>query len=179
MSGRRSIRSPTDRALVLAAQEQLIVLLEALPPHTRGALMAKDVITLADGACESVAEAKLLWILLSHGVQEISTQHRVVVNGRRYFVDCALPAVKIAIEFDGRTKRGSTPHDQDRADYEMALRQRDLEAADWTVIRLKWEDLIRPEAVAAQVINRAAHLNRRLAINERQASRLAALQRAD
>ena len=58
---------------------------------------------------------------------EVVTQYEIVVNGRRYFADIAIPGLMIIFEFDGIGKLG-----KNEADFAQAKRewiQRENESA--------------------------------------------------
>ena len=126
--------------------------LDDTPRNTRGRGQARWIIGHADAGCESPGEALVLLALLRAGIEGMTTQEEVHVAGHTYFVDIALPTLKIAIEFDGRIKYGDTVdevHDSIEAEQR---RQRDLERAGWTVIRVRWSDLRVIDEVVAQVL---------------------------
>mgnify|MGYP003082892854 FL=1 len=126
--------------------------LEDTPRNARGRRQARWIIDHADAGCESPGEALVLLALLRAGIVGISTQEEVHIDGRTYFIDIALPDLKITIEFDGRIKYGETVdqvHDSIEAEQR---RQRDLERAGWKVIRVRWSDLTLIDEVVAQVV---------------------------
>ena len=126
--------------------------LDATPRNTRGRGHARWIVDHADAGCESPGEALVLLALLRAGIAGLTTQEEVCIDGRTYFIDIALPALKIAIEFDGRIKYGETVsqvHDSIEAEQR---RQRDLERAGWKVIRVRWSDLTLIDEVVAQVV---------------------------
>ena len=126
--------------------------LDATPRNTKGRGHARWIVAHADAGCESPGEALVLLALLRAGIAGLTTQEEVCVDGRMYFIDIALPALKIAIEFDGRIKYGETVsqvHDSIEAEQR---RQRDLERAGWKVIRVRWSDLTLIDEVVAQVV---------------------------
>ena len=126
--------------------------LDDTPRNTRGRGQARWIIDHADAGCESPGEALVLLALLRAGIEGMTTQEEVHVAGHTYFVDIALPDLKIAIEFDGRIKYGDTVdevHDSIEAEQR---RQRDLERAGWKVIRVRWSDLTLIDEVVAQVL---------------------------
>ena len=126
--------------------------LDATPRNTRGRGHARWIVDHADAGCESPGEALVLLALLRAGIAGLTTQEEVCIDGRTYFIDIALPALKIAIEFDGRIKYGETVsqvHDSIEAEQR---RQRDLERAGWKVIRVRWSDLKLIDEVVAQVM---------------------------
>lgn len=122
------------------------------PRNTIGRERARWVINSADAGCESPGESLVLLALLRAGINGMTTQEEVHINDHTYFIDIALPDLKIAIEFDGRIKYGETVdqvHDCIEAEQR---RQRDLERAGWTVIRVRWSDLRVIDEVVAQAL---------------------------
>lgn len=135
--------------------------LDATPRNTRGRGHARWIVDHADAGCESPGEALVLLALLRAGIAGLTTQEEVCIDGRTYFIDIALPELRIAIEFDGRIKYGETVsqvHDSIEAEQR---RQRALERAGWKVIRVRWSDLTLIDEVVAQVVvairSRSAH----------------------
>ena len=126
--------------------------LDDTPRNTRGRGQARWIIDHADAGCESPGEALVLLALLRAGINSITTQEEVHVAGHTYFVDIALPNLKIAIEFDGRIKYGDTVNEVHESIEAEQRRQRDLERAGWTVIRVRWSDLRVIDEVVAQVL---------------------------
>ena len=122
------------------------------PLNTIGRERARWVIDRADAGCESPGEALVLLALLRAGIEGITTQEEVHVAGHTYFVDIALPDLKIAIEFDGRIKYGDTVNEVHESIEAEQRRQRDLERAGWTVIRVRWSDLRVVDEIVAQVL---------------------------
>ena len=126
--------------------------LDDTPRNARGRGQARWIIDHADAGCESPGEALVLLALLHAGINGLATQEEVHIDGHTYFIDIALPDLKIAIEFDGRIKYGETVdqvHDSIEAEQR---RQRDLERAGWKVIRVRWSDLTLINEVVAQVL---------------------------
>lgn len=122
------------------------------PLNTIGRERARWIIDRADAGCESPGESLVLLALLRAGINGMTTQEEVRIAGHTYFIDIALPNLKIAIEFDGRIKYGDTVdevHDSIEAEQR---RQRNLERAGWTVIRVRWSDLRVIDEVVAQVL---------------------------
>ena len=126
--------------------------LDDTPRNTRGRGQARWIIDHADAGCESPGEALVLLALLRAGIEGITTQEEVHVAGHTYFIDIALPNLKIAIEFDGRIKYGDTVDEVHESIEAEQRRQRDLERAGWTVIRVRWSDLRVIDEVVAQVL---------------------------
>lgn len=106
----------------------------------RGRKRAMRILHLADAACETVAEAALLWVLLSVVPERPRSQYPVDRNGRIYFCDFALPGVRIIIEFDGMAKMGNDEAEFRLRRAELMARQRDIEAQGWRFVRVQWRD---------------------------------------
>ena len=122
------------------------------PLNTIGRERARWIIDRADAGCESPGESLVLLALLRAGITDMTTQEEVHVAGHTYFIDIALPNLKIAIEFDGRIKYGDTVDEVHESIEAEQRRQRDLERAGWTVIRVRWSDLRVIDEVVAQVL---------------------------
>ncbi|WP_022867652.1 endonuclease domain-containing protein [Schaalia vaccimaxillae] len=140
-------------------------LLERLSPggdcaHLRGASRAGLLIAGSDAGCESVGEAALLTVLLTLEPQNIRTQYEIVANGNTYFADFALPKWRIVIEFDGVIKMGTNEREFHQAQAELMARQRDLEDAGWTVVRVGWKDLLNLDALRAKLLARILRVQR-------------------
>lgn len=126
--------------------------LDDTPRNARGRRQARWIIDHADAGCESPGEALVLLALLRAGINGLATQEEVHIDGRMYFIDIALPDLKIAIEFDGRIKYGETVNQVHECIEAEQRRQRDLERAGWKVIRVRWSDLKLIDEVVAQVL---------------------------
>lgn len=116
---------------------------------------AEAIIRAADPGCENPAEAALLWVLKTVCSFDAVTQHEVVVNGRRYFVDIALPGLMIIFEFDGIGKLGMTDAEFSEAKREWIQRENDLRSAGWRIYRVSWpdyEDMNRLRAWVAELL---------------------------
>ena len=82
----------------------------------------------------------MLWVLKSVSAFEVVTQFEIIVNGRRYFADIAIPGLMIIFEFDGIGKLGKNEADFARAKREWIQRENDLRSAGWTIYRFSWPD---------------------------------------
>ena len=71
---------------------------------------------------------------------EVVTQFEIIVNGRRYFADIAIPGLMIIFEFDGIGKLGKNEVDFARAKRDWIQRENDLRGAGWTIYRFSWPD---------------------------------------
>ena len=116
---------------------------------------AQCLIAAADPGCDNPAEAALLWVLKSVSAFQVVTQFEIVVNGRRYFADIAIPGLMIIFEFDGIGKLGKNEADFARAKRDWIQRENDLRSAGWTIYRFSWpdyEDLAQLRAWVAQLL---------------------------
>lgn len=117
----------------------------------RGRSQAQWIIAHADAGCASPGEARVLYELCAAGLTGMRTQVEVHTRGRRYFIDCAFPAERVGIEFDGRAKYGDNPGSIHASLSRERERQRHLEAEGWHIIRVGWHDLDQPDELVAQV----------------------------
>lgn len=115
------------------------------------------VLHLADPRIESIGESRTLYLLWNQGLPAPEPQWKVYrpdgrVAGR---ADFALPRHRLLIEFDGAIKyhRYRRPGETIEQMVIREKRREDLlrELTGWTVIRLTWSDLERPEATAARI----------------------------
>ena len=116
---------------------------------------AEALIRAADPGCDNPAEAALLWVLKSVSAFEVVTQFEIVVNGRRYFADIAIPGLMIIFEFDGIGKLGKDDAEFARAKRDWIQRENDLRSAGWTIYRFSWpdyEDLAQLRAWVAELL---------------------------
>ena len=116
---------------------------------------AAALIRAADPGCDNPAEAALLWVVKSVCAFEVVTQYEIVVNGRRYFADIAIPGLMIIFEFDGIGKLGKNDADFAQAKREWIQRENDLRSAGWTIYRVSWpdyEDLVRLRAWVTELL---------------------------
>jgi very-short-patch-repair endonuclease len=94
----------------------------------------------------SAAERLAHRVLRQHRITGWRANHPVLVGGRRYYLDIAFPALRLALEIDGYAYHGPDRFESDRS------RQNDLVLAGWTVLRITWRMLNdEPEAVVAAV----------------------------
>lgn len=169
---------PASRAREARARSGLLECLDSLGAlHGRG--RAGLVLAHADAGCESAGESAALAVLSTIGLLGLQTQHEVIVAGRRYFIDLALPGARIGFEFDGVVKMGKTPEEFRRAQAELMARQRDLEDAGWLIIRIGWNDLLDPRRLRGRVVERITGSGRWKGSRDREAQRLWALMMHD
>lgn len=134
------------------ARHDLLRELASLPRSSRGTSQARWVISHADAGCESPGESRVLHALILAGIKGITTQEEVRCSGHTFFIDIALPGLKIAIEFDGRIKYGDSVQEVHETIEAEQRRARLLQLAGWRIIRIRWSDLRRLDEVVAQVL---------------------------
>ena len=101
---------------------------------------AHTIIEAADGGCDNIFEATVLWIVKSLYSGNVVTQLPIPTDDHIYFGDIALPDLKIIIEPDGRTKFGDSEQEVRENTGKWLTRQHDLTNAGWRVIRVRWHD---------------------------------------
>lgn len=119
-----------------------------------GKARARRLLRLLNPLAESWGESELRFILLTAGFPEPVLQKQIEADGRFYFIDIALPGLMLAIEFDGKMK-----YDGENADvlYGEKKRQDALHRAGWDVMRVRSEELRRPEQIVANLLQRLPH----------------------
>lgn len=114
----------------------------------KGVRQAYQALELSDARAESPPESRLRLQLVQAGLVPVP-QFEVRDAAGRFLarVDLAFPAVKVAIEYDGRAV-----HERDDVFARDRQRQNELVRAGWIVLRYTAADLRRgPTAVVAQV----------------------------
>lgn len=159
-------RTVVDCARLLTARQALVVADSALRrglPHdaldpaleraqgARGIRRAREVLRLADARSESPGESLLRLVVLQSGLPVPELQIPVDTSLGLRYVDLGWSELRVAVEFDGRTKYASSPHGPEEAFYEEKRRQDALEELGWLVVRVMWEDLGNPDALVARL----------------------------
>lgn len=121
--------------------------LENSPGRWGNRQLRRLALRLGDRA-HAESERRLHAILRRAGISGWVPHLNVVVAGRRYELDVALPDARIAIEVDGYAYHsGDDRFQRDRT------RQNALVGAGWRVLRFTWTDLAdRPDYVIAQIL---------------------------
>ena len=102
-----------------------------------------------DGA-DAESERRLHRLLHGAGITGWVAQLPFLAGGRRYYIDLAFPAARLAIEVDGyEYHRGGSRFQDDRT------KQNALMAAGWRVLRFTWADI---EDRPGYVLGRIAEL---------------------
>ncbi|PID97985.1 MAG: hypothetical protein CSA82_01675 [Actinobacteria bacterium] len=111
-------------------------------PHGRGIRRARALINAISGACESLAEGAFLLLLHTHGVEDWVQQLELVVSGKTYFADFAIPSCKLIIEIDGRAKLGENDAEIHNSLRSLMERSNDIESLGWRVIHITAKDIL-------------------------------------
>lgn len=143
-----------SRAREASARATMQRLLDTCGP-TNGSRRALQILQSADAGCENPAEAKLHHLLLQLFPEPLVTQCEQWVGRNRYFIDMALPDRRLAFEFDGMAKLGTTTAEFERAKREMWDRQRDLQDAGWQVVRVRWDEFSDTNRLVGRILRAA------------------------
>lgn len=128
-----------SRARAQTVKVELLARIDGLSGR-KGSKRARVILSLADAACENIAESALLWVLLTVCPYEVEAQHVITVDGRVFFADFAVPQIRLIIEFDGMDKLGSDEREFRVKRRQLMDRQQRLERAGWQVVRVQWSD---------------------------------------
>lgn len=114
----------------------------------RGVVRARRRVSEADGRSASPLETRIRLVCTDGGVAPEEVQFPVL-DEQGYLLavaDLAWPSRKVIVEADGRLVHG-----EPGALYRDRLRQNELAARGWTVVRFTWADLARPGYVVNAV----------------------------
>lgn len=130
-------------------------------PRRRGVAQARAVLGLATPFSESALESAVRWLVLVLGLPVPRVQYPIDTSEGRWWVDMCWPGKRIALEADGRKK-------YQRAEdlWKEKRRQDGIESQGWTVLRVSYGDMMRPDQLGAKILTRfppgeVAHLQRR------------------
>ncbi len=102
---------------------------------------------------DSPGEAVLLWMVKCwwQEPQRVVAQQPVATPRGRYFLDVAIPHLKIGFEFDGATKLGNDESGWLRRSGAFLERQRNLLDAGWKLSRYTFQDTLDPALMMRKV----------------------------
>lgn len=116
------------------------------------------VLALVDGKAESVGETRTRLMCRTHGLPAPIPQYEIRDHNGRLAgrVDFAWPEFRVILEFDGMIKYHRFRRPGETIE-QMVMREKqreDLlrELTGWTMIRITWADLARPEATVARIL---------------------------
>lgn len=141
--------------------ESMLQLLGGLAGH-RGVARARKVIAALDIGSESAGETRTRLAIAGMDIPAPEYQVRLMVHGNAYRVDGAWRDIKLALEFDGKTKYFDYKP-TDEAIYEERLRERELMEAGWSFVRVVWADLANPGLLCRRIEAAMENARRRMA----------------
>jgi very-short-patch-repair endonuclease len=110
---------------------------------------AARVVALADGRTQSPLESLTRLCLIDAGLSQLEPQSPIDTERGTYSVDLLLLGTRVIVEADGRLK-----YRKDDALWREKLRQEAIERADYRVVRVTWDDVVRrPDETIRRVRN--------------------------
>lgn len=150
----------TDHALRLGADPSALQsMADELDGH-RGIRTFRRVLTTADPRSESAGETLTRELLLRLRIRPPETQVEVASRAGRHRLDFAWKEVKVALEFDGKSKYFDyrpTPE----VLYEERRREKALTEDGWVFVRVEWKDLFREREFKERVLRTLNSRSRR------------------
>lgn len=151
-----------DSALRAGADRRSVDQLLAHSAGARGVRGARVVLQRADARAESPGESLVRWWVADAGLPAPDLQVSVRTRLGWRWVDPGWPELRLALEFDGRVKYGSDGTTAARTVVEEKRRQEAIEEEGWSVLRVSWQDLARPDQVTARVARALRAARRRV-----------------
>lgn len=139
-----------DSGLHQGADPDRLRQLVAAGRGTRGIRRVREVLTAADGRCESPAETRLRLLLEEWNLPEPELQLWITTAAGRERVDFGWPGRRLIIEVHGYAKY----YDFGPPDAKVAAqqaREARLVAAGWRVLNIYWPELDDPQMLRAKV----------------------------
>jgi hypothetical protein len=122
-----------------------------------GVPAARQVMAFADGRAESVGESRSRIAIARAGLPRPVLQLPVALVGGTAYADFGWPEQRTLGEFDGKVKYGRLlKPGQDPGDvvYDEKLREDEIRALDWEVVRWRWADLRDFASTASRIRSR-------------------------
>ena len=118
-------------------------------PRRRGVAQARAVLGLATPFSESALESAVRWLVLVLGLPIPQVQYPVDTSEGRWWVDMCWPDRRLVVEADGRKKY------QGAEDLWKEKRRQDrIESQGWTVLRVSYGDMMRPDQLGAKILTK-------------------------
>lgn len=140
----------------MAAMQELL----AEIPGRRGVRGARRVLAALNRGSESAGETRLRLAIAGMDVPQPEYQVQLHAAGNEYRVDGAWLELKLALEFDGKTKYFNYSR-TDEVIYEERRRERELMEIGWSFIRFEWKDLGSPEIMRNRILVAIGNARRR------------------
>lgn len=136
-----------DRGMLSISELEMLV---RWARRRRGVVRAREVMPLLRSGVESAQESRLRWIMMAAGLPEPEINPEVVLpNQRMVRLDLAYVGLRLGVEFDGDWHALTQEADEDR--------RADLEAAGWTIIVARKDDLTEPNSLVRRVRTALGH----------------------
>lgn len=132
-----------------ASLDVMLQLLDGMAGH-RGVRAARKVVAAMNKGSESAGETRLRLVVADMEIPQPEYQVCLQASGNNYRVDGAWRDIKLALEFDGKTKYFNYKR-TDEAIYEERQRERELMEEGWMFIRVEWRDLGKPELLKRRI----------------------------
>ncbi|MDJ0318534.1 type IV toxin-antitoxin system AbiEi family antitoxin domain-containing protein [Arthrobacter antibioticus] len=117
----------------------------------RGVRAARRVLEALSIGSESAGETRLRLAVAEMDVPQPEYQVWLRAAGNNYRVDGAWRDIKLALEFDGKTKYFAYKRTED-AIYEERLRERELMEEGWSFLRVEWKHLAEREWLERRIL---------------------------
>lgn len=112
-----------------------------------GIRRARKILAAASPWSDSPAESLVRWLVLALGLPAPELQHPVESRRGTRYLDLSWPDLRIVLEVDGRMK-----YQAPQGIYDEKLRQDDIHAQGWTMMRIPTEDLRDLCALAGRIL---------------------------
>ena len=149
-----------DSGLHKGANLELMNQLLARMAGHRGVRAARRVLAALDKGSESAGETRLRLAVAGMSVPQPEYQVWLRAAGNNYRVDGAWRHLKLALEFDGKSKYFDYKR-TDEAIYAERQRERELMEAGWMFLRVEWKDLGDPDLLKRRILAAIAAASRR------------------
>ncbi|WP_449374297.1 type IV toxin-antitoxin system AbiEi family antitoxin domain-containing protein [Arthrobacter psychrolactophilus] len=132
-----------------ASLERMNQLVAGMVGH-RGVRAARRVLAALDKGSQSAGETRLRLEVASMKIPQPEYQVWLRAAGNNYRVDGAWREIKLALEFDGKSKYFDYKR-TDEAIYEERQRERELMEVGWRFIRVEWKSLADPDLLKRRI----------------------------
>jgi very-short-patch-repair endonuclease len=140
-----------DSALALGVDPDELVERLDRSGGARGIRRARRVVGGADGASESPLESLVRWYLLVAGLPRFEHAHRVETWAGTFWIDLALPELRVGLEMDGAVKYDGRTGDPRQVFLAEKRRHDALVEAGWIILRVTFADLRDVRRLVARV----------------------------
>jgi hypothetical protein len=142
-----------DAALRLGAEPSLLDEIATAAAGRKGARVAREALTFADGRSESVGESISRVRILQVGLPSPELQVEVFTPSGIWVArgDFGWRGKRVIGEFDGKVKYVGTPEEVANAVMREKAREQAIRDAGWWVVRWSWKDLANPTSFRRRI----------------------------